>query len=151
MKFNNYLGRVVNTLGVKAARNMKSKHCNMVSIKDLASTLKAFNNKSELNQFTSSVNHLIKTGIVNLVLPECVRKSLNKVGLGKLMGKQLLGSHSHSSLPHLSSGVVYNANGLPLSKLCGCSSCCSPCASSCGDCRPRLSIGVVYPNVTNLF
>ncbi|KAL1464599.1 hypothetical protein WDU94_004229 [Cyamophila willieti] len=106
---NNYMGRVLNTLGVQAARNMKAKHRALVSIKDLASALKAFKNKSELNQLTSSVNHLIKMGLVELVLPECVNKSLKQVGLG----------------------------GIPM--LCG------GACGSCG-CRPRLSVGVVYPS-----
>uniref|UniRef100_A0A8D9B142 Uncharacterized protein n=1 Tax=Cacopsylla melanoneura TaxID=428564 RepID=A0A8D9B142_9HEMI len=168
---NNYLGRVLNTLGVQAARKMKAKHRAMVSIKDLASTLKSFKSKCELMQLTSSVNHLIKMGIVELVLPECVNKSLKEVGLGgKLctnhcsqnpvsqgvnLGTQFYGSNpiptSKMSMlpysqPRLSPGIVHTGNGLPLNKLCGSGS-CRPYSPACGDCccRPRLSVGVVYP------
>ncbi|KAL1464472.1 hypothetical protein WDU94_004118 [Cyamophila willieti] len=125
---------------------MKAKHRAMVSIKDLASSLKAFKNKSELNQLTSSVNHLIKMGLVDLVLPECANKSLKQVGLGgKLMDISSY-SPSPSSHPRLSPGIVFSGNtgsGLSLNKLGSCGPCKVPCGDCC--CRPRLSVGVVYP------
>ncbi|KAI5744674.1 hypothetical protein M8J76_004338 [Diaphorina citri] len=62
--------------------------------------------------------------------------------------------------PRLSIGVVYptdtsaaqnsglpginQMSGLPgMNQMCGS---CGPCGSGCCDCRPRLSIGVVYPD-----
>ncbi|KAL1459274.1 hypothetical protein WDU94_011276 [Cyamophila willieti] len=141
---NAYLGKVVNSLGVQAARNMKAKHRSLVSITDLASQLKA-KDKCELNQLTSSVNHLIDNGLVKLILPEFMKRSFKELGLGEKT-TQLCGSCCDPCCrPRLSVGVVYDANGIPVNELCG--SCCGPTCGGCGDCcRPRLSIGVVYPS-----
>lgn len=81
MKFTrNYLGKVINTLGAQAARNMKSKR-GLVGIPELISELRA-KNKTEMKQLKSSVNYLIQSGLVTLVLPEAMKKSLREVGLG---------------------------------------------------------------------
>lgn len=144
MKFTrNYLGKVINTLGAQAARNMKSKR-GLVSIPELISELRA-KNKTEMKQLKSSVNYLIQSGLVTLVLPEAMKKSLREVGLG---ASELCGGGGGCCnpccdpccRPRLSVGVVYDGNqGLPMNQMCG--------SACCGTCRPRLSVGVVYPQL----
>ncbi|KAI5733388.1 hypothetical protein M8J76_011318 [Diaphorina citri] len=149
-----YLGKVINALGIQAARNKFKVKRGLVGISQLASGLKALRSKAEANQFKESVNYLLDKGLVKLVLPEVVKRSFQEVGLG---GKQLCCCNpccDPCCRPRLSVGVVYGDDGLPVNQLCGpcgCGPCGNGCGDCCGNCRPRLSIGVVYPNeVTQL-
>ncbi|XP_008480624.1 uncharacterized protein LOC103517373 isoform X2 [Diaphorina citri] len=137
-----YLGKVVNALGIQAARNRKFKvKRGLVGVSQLAAGLKALRSKAEADQFKESVNYLLSKGLVKLVLPEFVKKSFQEVGLGKTQLCCCNPCCDPCCRPRLSVGVVYGDDGLPVNQGCG-GSCYGSCAPLWGP-VPRVAAAEV--------